>query len=145
MIKAKKNKLGLWICSGGHASHFHESETACKCGCDYNDVDQETLDKMEIIRLRINKAIIVDSWCRCPEHNKNVGGAPSSGHLFGLATDFHCNKMQLSQLWLFCHELKSGFNGLGTYPEHNIPKIHADMILRFQRWTLRGGKYRYLF
>lgn len=35
----------------------------------------------------------VTSWLRTPEHNKSIGGAPSSMHLTGLATDFvpaHC-------------------------------------------------------
>ena len=32
--------------------------------------------------------MVISSGCRCLQHNKNVGGAPSSLHTKGLACDF---------------------------------------------------------
>jgi len=44
--------------------------------------------QMERVRALLNTPVIVNSWYRCPELNKVVGGVPTSDHLTGLAVDF---------------------------------------------------------
>lgn len=45
----------------------------------------------------------INSWYRCPELNKKVGGSETSGHIFGYAIDFRYkdnNKVKLKELWM---------------------------------------------
>ena len=137
-------KDGYWLTSDGKPSHFHKDETKCHCGCEGNEVSQRLLDKMEEQRIIINHPFIIHSWYRCPEHNAQIGGAKSSGHLTGEAVDFRCLSLSLAQLWLFYE--KDNFNGLGAYPEDNPSFLHCDVLnLRYMRWVKRDGKYWYLF
>ena len=144
MATAQKNNAGWWICSGGYASHFHESETACKCGCGENKVSQILLDKVEILRLKLGKPIVINSGYRCETWNKRVGGAPSSAHRIGEGWDIYCPRIQLSQLYLFAE--RENFTGFGSYPESKPPFLHLDCLdNRVMRWIYRQGKYWYAF
>ena len=44
-------------------------------------------DKLQALRDRLGKPMIVRSACRSPEHNRAVGGAKASKHLEGIAFD----------------------------------------------------------
>ena len=138
------NDKGIWLTSNGEPSHFTVKEIACKCGCGESIIKQEMLDKIEELRILIKHPIIVISGYRCVKHNEAVGGANKSAHLTGEAVDFYSPKLSLSQLWLFVHKLKEGFNGVGTYPEYP-PFLHCDILSRFSRWVHREDRYWYLF
>lgn len=43
----------------------------------------------QVIRDKINRPVTISSGCRCPAHNKRVGGVASSQHLKGTALDLH--------------------------------------------------------
>lgn len=59
-----------------------------------------TMDRMEIVRhLLGDKPLHVNSWYRCPELNKAVGGSSTSAHLKGLAVDFECEHLGLAQVF----------------------------------------------
>ena len=146
MKMAKFGKHGYWITSDGKQSHFTVSETMCKCGCEESHVAQILLDRMEALRVKLGKPILISSGFRCPTWNERVGGAPLSGHISGEAFDYYCPRLQLSQLWLFTERLDEGFDGLGSYPESKPPFLHLDCLGdRYSRWLYRGGKYYYLF
>jgi len=66
--------------------YFLRSEFACKCGCGLDTVDTSTLDILNAVREKFGP-VIITSGCRCPEHNKNVGGAPNSQHTLARAAD----------------------------------------------------------
>jgi uncharacterized protein YcbK (DUF882 family) len=66
---------------------FDRSEFACKCECGFNTVDAELLEILDMIRSHYNARVTINSACRCPEHNKSVGGAENSQHLFARAAD----------------------------------------------------------
>jgi uncharacterized protein YcbK (DUF882 family) len=42
---------------------------------------------LEKARDYFNRPIVINSACRCPEHNASVGGAANSQHLYGRAAD----------------------------------------------------------
>src|ERR1700677_1948785 len=68
---------------------------------------QEILDNVKQLAIYLT-AIVgpvdnfrVNSWYRTPEHNKAVGGASHSAHLFGAAIDLHPQTKSIAE----CKEL----------------------------------------
>ena len=78
---------------GDLSAHFSKSEFACKCGCGFgtrkNDVSRDLILLLEQMRAEYGKPIVITSGCRCPEHNKQVGGVVGSAHMRGTAADIH--------------------------------------------------------
>lgn len=73
--------------------HFKPQEFACK-HCGEIKIDINLLEKLEELRTAIgNKPIIVNSGYRCPTHNKAVGGAAKSQHMYGRAADIRVKDM----------------------------------------------------
>jgi hypothetical protein len=65
----------------------------------------------------------VHSWYRCPEHNRSVGGAPDSQHLYGRALDFtvkHLSAREVARR--LRRHLGDLLGGLGSYPGF----VHID-------------------
>ena len=66
--------------------HFADYEVACKCAKHakgvYYYVSPRLLMLAEKVRDVLRTPMIVTSCCRCPEHNKTVGGSPTSKHIF---------------------------------------------------------------
>ena len=50
-------------------------------------INELALDKLQVLRDRLGKPLIVRSAYRSPEHNRAVGGATRSKHLDGAAFD----------------------------------------------------------
>lgn len=80
---------------------------------------------MEVVRSKLGGLPIhVNSGVRCEEHNRNVGGAPSSYHMRGMAVDITVRGYSPRETWRLCRELqKQGLiGGLGKY----ISFVHVD-------------------
>jgi uncharacterized protein YcbK (DUF882 family) len=69
--------------------NFKRAEFACKCGCGFDTVDTVLLEALETIRTHFESPVVITSACRCPSHNKVVGGAPYSQHLLARAADIY--------------------------------------------------------
>lgn len=69
------------------SQHFKRREFACKCGCGFDTVDVQTLEVLESVRRHFGKPVTVTSGARCAVHNKRVGGASNSQHVFARAAD----------------------------------------------------------
>lgn len=67
--------------------------------------------------------IFVTSAYRDKEHNKEVGGAPNSRHLYGEAVDIRLPNSAVLLNKLVWALAVAGFTGLGHYSTH----IHADV------------------
>lgn len=74
------------------------SDTAIKYGIDNTPTDKEVIDninntlyRLDEIRERYGKPIIINSGYRCKELNKIVGGKSNSQHLKGEAADLKWN------------------------------------------------------
>lgn len=81
---------------------------------------RKTAQMMETIRsLCGNHPITITSGFRTPEHNKEVGGAPNSFHLKGMAADFVVAGLQPHQVQVI---LKDWHGGLELAPDWT----HAD-------------------
>ena len=72
------------------------SEMDCPC-CGLNNVDGRWLELVNEAQQVTNEQIgyyvpfKVNSGCRCPQHNEDVGGSATSPHLDGMAIDLSVN------------------------------------------------------
>lgn len=112
--------------------HFMYSDFICPC-CDSLKIVPgfyTHLERLEELRNRFDKEIIVHSGYRCRSHNTEVGGSPRSWHLL-FATDVgpsEPNPETLKELYNLAVELE--FGGIGLYEKH----IHLDIRPNAARW-----------
>ena len=103
-------------------SNFSPAEIACR-GTGSLRVHDEALDKLQALRDRLGKPLIVRSAYRSPEHNRRVGGAPASKHMEGTAFDI---AMANHDPEAFAAAARAvGFQGFGTYPRSGF--MHIDL------------------
>jgi len=113
---------------GDLTTNFSRHEFACKCGCGYDTVDWELLQKLEEIRAVFDRRITVNSACRCPTHNAAVGGSDNSQHLFGRAVDIVVDGTPPALVHEAAEQL--GFGGIGEYDTFT----HIDTRAGYARW-----------
>jgi len=112
--------------------HFSRSEFACKCGCGFNGVSMRLVEALEKFRAIVGRPIKILSGCRCPEHNRDVGGEANSYHKIGRAADIVVAGFTTAELYSLAR--RSGlFNGLGYYPSKHF--IHVDNRMRLTEWS----------
>jgi uncharacterized protein YcbK (DUF882 family) len=87
-------------------------EITCKCGCGFDIVDFKLVETFQALRDYVNKSIYITSGCRCPEHNKKVGGVGESAHVEGKALDMYINGLSSRQFG----ELVKKAHGEGKLP-----------------------------
>jgi len=83
----------------------------------------ELVYKLQKVRDRLKKPIQITSGYRTPEHNKAVGGAPNSYHMYGLAADIIVWGESRLKVARICQEV--GFTCIILYPDK--PHIHVDL------------------
>lgn len=102
--------------------NFSPAEIACR-GTGQLKLHPEALDKLQALRDRLGKPLIVRSAYRSPEHNRNVGGAPRSKHMDGTAFDIAMSNHDPVAFEAAAREV--GFRGFGFYPRSGF--IHVDL------------------
>lgn len=105
--------------------HFTDAELACKCGCGMKP-SQTSQNRLERVRVRYGKPMIVSSGARCPAHNAQVSGTGLTGPHTKGAFDIAVNgadALQVVQLML-----EEGFTGIGISQKgpHGKRFIHGD-------------------
>ena len=100
--------------------YFREHEFKCKCGCGLADMQKSFMDMLLSARKIAGRPFVINSGCRCPEHNKNVGGTDRSDHLTGHGADIEVGSGR--NRWIIEDALiKVGFIRIG----HGQEFIHA--------------------
>jgi uncharacterized protein YcbK (DUF882 family) len=87
-------------------------------------LEQELLDKLDLIREEFGESLTITSGYRSPAHNKAVGGAPSSQHCLGKAADIRptvSSKEKIDKLYVICENY---FDSIGD--GRNKGFIHVD-------------------
>jgi uncharacterized protein YcbK (DUF882 family) len=112
--------------------NFRGEEFACKCGCGACIPDVGLVHKLQQLRDRIKKPIVINSSTRCAKHNKAVGGERESFHLTGKAADICVPGMPVQTLLKHVEE-SNLFKGVGYYPKKNF--VHVDTRRAAGRWT----------
>lgn len=109
--------------------NFQEKEFMCRC-CNEIYIHPALVRSLEKLRHKLGgKPITINSGYRCQTHNKNVGGAPKSQHMFGLAADITVKGMTVHQV---ASAAEGIFDGIGKYPKQNF--VHVDLRGYPQRW-----------
>ena len=72
------------------ATNFFLDEFECKCGCGKKDINQDFVNKLQLVRTVVDRGFTIKSGCRCETHNKKEGGKPNSSHVRGLGADIAC-------------------------------------------------------
>src|SRR5690625_27011 len=102
--------------------NFSPAEIACR-GTGKLLINKPALDKLQALRDRLGKPLIVRSAYRSPAHNRAVGGAARSKHLDGTAFDI---AMANHDPVAFEEAARAvGFKGFGFYPRSGF--MHIDL------------------
>jgi hypothetical protein len=104
--------------------NFSPAEIACR-GTGKLLINEAALDRLQALRDRLGKPLIVRSAYRSPEHNKAVGGAKGSKHLEGVAFDISMANHDPHDFEEAARE--AGFLGFGFYPDRRHDFIHVDL------------------
>ena len=109
--------------------YFTDEELACPC-CKKININADFRNRLNLAREYAGVPFIVNSCCRCVEHNKDVGGKPWSSHLIkDHPEDRKCNAIDLhvkdkyARYKIMESLMKVGFTRFGDYPTF----IHADL------------------
>lgn len=100
---------------------FSPAEMACR-GTGQLLIDEPSLDKLQALRNVLGKPMIVQSAYRSPEHNRKVGGAKHSQHLYARAFDISMANHDPAAFEVAARAV--GFTGFGYYPRQNF--MHID-------------------
>ena len=88
-----------------------EKKFLCKC-CGLGEMNKKFLDRLATIQFGMQEELVITSGFRCPHHNKEVGGSPTSKHLLGLAADVACTDSHKRHL-LVSLAVRNGIRGIG--------------------------------
>lgn len=100
---------------------FSPREIACK-GTGKILINERALDKLQVLRDRLGKPLILTSAYRSPEHNRRVGGATRSKHMEGIAFDVRMENHDPHEFEAAARAV--GFKGFGYYPRSGF--MHID-------------------
>jgi zinc D-Ala-D-Ala carboxypeptidase len=102
--------------------NFSPGEIACR-GTGQLKLHAQALDRLQALRDRLGKPLILRSAYRSPEHNRAVGGAPRSKHMDGTAFDIAMGNHDPVAFEAAAREV--GFLGFGYYPRSGF--MHIDL------------------
>lgn len=101
--------------------NFTPREIACR-GSGTIKVSIVAMDKLQALRTKLDKPMVVHSAYRSLSHNRFVGGARDSLHMSGIAFDI---SMEGHDPHVFEWEARqAGFSGFGFYVRQNF--MHID-------------------
>jgi zinc D-Ala-D-Ala carboxypeptidase len=103
-------------------ANFSPAEIACR-GSGQIKIHPEALDKLQELRDRLGKPLIVRSAYRSPEHNRAVGGATRSKHMDATAFDIDMSNHDPAAFEAAARAV--GFLGFGYYPRSGF--MHIDL------------------
>ena len=124
---------------GDLTQYFSRCEFACRCGCGFDAISSELVDRLTVARMLAGVPFRITSGCRCTGHNDAVGGVVRSPHLRGLAADIAAPDSVMYAAILGA-VFDADFMRIGLMDN----AIHVD-VRRTQRrvaWTYYGGKNR---
>lgn len=124
---------------GDLSKNFSKSEFLCPCGNCILHIEPRLIEALQKLRDLAASEIKVLSGYRCVSHNKQVGGAPRSQHLSGIAADIRIKDNTLEEMAMLAAQVEAfKHGGIGVYPQANF--IHVDVRGSVARWGFIDGK-----
>ena len=120
------------------APGFKVREFRCRDGSDVVMIDESLVMLLQCIREHFGKPITITSGYRTATHNKSVGGAAYSQHLYGRAADIRVQGIPVEQLAAYAETCLPGTGGIGRYPPRAgraVGWVHVDTRPAKSRWT----------
>ena len=118
------------------SANFKVREFACADGTDVIFVSGELVEVLQQIRDHFGKAVTINSGYRTPAHNKKVGGAAYSQHLYGTAADIVVKGVIPKDVAAYAEKLLPNTGGIGLYKTY----VHIDLRSVRYRYDRTGGK-----
>jgi uncharacterized protein YcbK (DUF882 family) len=114
------------------SADFSRAEFKCNCGiCDYDTVDSELIDVLQLLRSYIGSPIDITSGNRCAEYNQSIGGAKSSYHIRGRAADIQVEGASPAVIQNYLKTAYPDKFGIGSYSSFT----HIDTRTKKARWN----------
>ena len=113
------------------SKNFRVREFRCQDGSDVVFIESDLVDILQKIRDHFGKAVTINSAFRTFSHNKKVGGATYSQHLYGTAADIKVSGVAASAVADFAETLMPGTGGIGRYSTFT----HVDVRKVKSRWN----------
>lgn len=128
------------------STNFKSSEFDCHGSgcCSQTKIDQQLVTYLQQIRNHFGKPLHVSSAFRCETHNKNVGGATGSYHIYGKAADIYIDGVTPAEIAAYAESI--GIKGIGLY-ETDIDGffVHIDTRTSKYFWYGQAGSQRSTF
>lgn len=116
---------------GDLSDHFSRREFACHCGCGFDAVSPELIEVLEQARRYFASPIVINSGCRCAQHNHAVGGTPGSQHQLGTAADIVVTHTSAAIVADYFEQTYPTQYGIGRYKTFT----HIDVRKTSARWS----------
>ena len=113
------------------SKNFRVREFRCKDDTDPIFIDSELVNVLQKVRDHFGKAVTITSAFRTASHNKKVGGATYSQHLYGKAADIKVSGVTPSVVADFAETLMPSTGGIGRYSTFT----HVDVRKVKSRWN----------
>lgn len=128
------------------SANFRVSEFSChgRGCCDSVLIDDTLVAFLQQIRNHFEKPVTVNSGYRCPNHNKQVGGATGSYHTKGMAADIAVQGVAPAEVARYAESM--GVPGIGLYetPSDGF-FVHIDTRPVRSFWYGQNCAYRASF
>lgn len=113
------------------STNFKVKEFACQDGSDPIFISPELVEVLQKIRSHFGKAVVINSGYRTAKHNKAVGGATYSQHLYGMAADIKVTGVKPADVAAYAETLLPKSGGIGIYSTFT----HVDVRAVKARWN----------
>lgn len=113
------------------SKNFRVREFRCQDGSDVVFIESDLVDILQKIRDHFGKAVTITSAFRTASHNKKVGGATYSQHLYGKAADIKVSGVAANVVADFVETLMPNTGGIGRYSTFT----HVDVRSTKSRWN----------
>lgn len=113
------------------SKNFRVREFRCQDGSDVVFIESDLVDILQKIRDHFGKAVTINSAFRTFSHNKKVGGATYSQHLYGTAADIKVSGVTASAVADYVETLMPNTGGIGRYSTFT----HVDVRKTKARWN----------
>lgn len=113
------------------SKNFRVREFRCQDGSDVVFIESDLVDILQKIRDHFGKAVTINSAFRTFSHNKKVGGATYSQHLYGTAADIKVSGVTANVVAEYVETLMPNTGGIGRYSTFT----HVDVRSIKSRWN----------